>query len=32
MVLVVAEPFDPDDDEAINGFVEAINKEAVDAG
>ena len=30
MVLVVAQPFDPDDDEAINGFVETINKEVVD--
>ncbi len=30
MVLVVAQPFDPDDDEAINGFVDAINKEVVD--
>jgi len=27
---VVAQPFDPDDDEAINGFVETINKEVVD--
>ena len=32
MVLVVAQPFDPDDDGAVNGFVEAINREAVDAG
>ena len=30
MVLVVAQPFDPDDDEAVNGFVDAINKEVVD--
>ena len=32
MVMVVARPFDPDDDEAVDGFVEAINKEVVDAG
>ena len=32
MVLVVARPFDPDDGEAVDGFVEAINKEVVDAG
>ena len=30
MVLVVTQPFDPDDDEAINGFVDAINKKVVD--
>jgi hypothetical protein len=30
MVLVVAQPFDPGDDEAVNGFVETINKEVVD--
>ena len=29
---VVAQAFGPDDDEAINGFVDAINKEVVDAG
>ena len=32
MVLVVAQPFDPGNDEAVNGFVEAINREVVDAG
>jgi len=32
MVLMVAKPFDPDDDQTVNGFVGAINKEAVDAG
>ncbi|MDP7208932.1 MAG: hypothetical protein QF523_03560 [Acidimicrobiales bacterium] len=29
-VLMVAQPFDPDDAEAVDGFVEAINKEVVD--
>ena len=29
-VLVVAQPFDPDDAEAVDGFVEAINREVVD--
>ena len=30
-VMVVARPFDPDDDEAVNAFVEAVNKEVLDA-
>ena len=29
-ILVVAQPFDPNDAEAVDGFVEAINKEVVD--
>ena len=29
---MVAKPFDPDDDEAANVFVEAINREVADAG
>ena len=29
MVLVVAQPFDPDDAEAVDRFVEAINREVV---
>ena len=32
MVLMVTQPFDPDDGEAVVGFVEAINREVVDAG
>jgi hypothetical protein len=29
--MVVAQPFDPDDEEAINAFVEAVNREVLDA-
>ena len=30
-VMVVAQPFDPDDEDAINAFVEAVNQEVLDA-
>jgi len=30
-VMVVARPFDPDDDEAINAFVETVGREVLDA-
>ena len=30
-VMVIARPFAPDDDEAINAFVQAVNREVLDA-